>query len=142
MKMMKTLVVYYSLGGKTKKIAAEKAEKEGAELLEIKTKKRYSFLSAFFKGTPAAMKQKPVDIQALQCDFAAYDKIILAAPIWGGFPAPPFNSAVHLLPTGKDVEIIFCSGGGGPTKSADIVKELIAKQGCTVVGFTDIKGSK
>ncbi len=142
MSMMKTLVVYYSLGGKTKKVAAERAKKEGADLVEVKKKKPYSTLGAYFRGAPAAIKQKTVEIEALTCDFAAYDKIILAAPIWGGFPAPPFNSAVQLLPAGKEVELIFCSGGGGPTKCAEQVKELIRKQGCTVTGCTDIKGIK
>lgn len=142
MNMMKTLIVYYSLGGKTKKIASEKAEKDGAELLEITPQKRYSIFSAFIKGTRAAMKQQAVAINRPACDFAAYDKIVLAAPIWGGFPAPPFNSAVQLLPAGKEVEIIFCSGGGGPTKCAEQVKELIKKQGCTVTGCTDVKGVK
>ena len=139
---MKTLVVYYSLGGKTKKIASEKAKKDGAELLEIVPQKRYSIFTAFIKGASAAMKQKTVEIQDLKCDFSAYDKIILAAPIWGGFPAPPFNSAVNLLPVGKEVELIFVSGGGNSSKSAEQVKELVKKQGCTVTGYTDIKGGK
>jgi len=139
---MKTLIVYYSLSGKTRAIATDKAQKEGADILEVKKKKPYSVFTAFILGVRAAMKQNTVEIEQLKCDFESYEKIILAAPIWGGFPAPPINSVIAMLPAGKDVELIFSSGGGGPTKSVDKVKELIAKQGCTVVGNTDIKSGK
>lgn len=139
---MKTLVLYYSYSGKTRKAATEKAQKEGADIVEVKKKKPYSTLGAYFRGAPAAAKQKSVDIEELKCDLSGYDKIILAAPIWAGFPAPPINSVIHMLPAGKDVELIFTSGGGDSGKGAPKVKALVTGQGCTVVGYTDIKSSK
>jgi flavodoxin len=139
---MKTLVVYYSLSGRTKKAAIEKAEKEGADLLEVRKKKPYSVFSAYIFGARAAMTQKTVEIEEPNCDFAEYDKIILAAPIWGGSPAPPINSIIQMLPAGKDVEFLLTSGGGDSSKSAAKTKELVTKKGCNVVGYTDIKGVK
>lgn len=136
---MKTLVVYYSMSGKTKKAATERAKKEDADIFEVKKKKPYSIITAFIFGARAAMTQQTVEIEALGCDFASYDKIILAAPIWGGFPAPPINNVIAMLPAGKEVELIFTSGGGGSTKCLDKVKALIEKQGCKVVGYADIK---
>jgi len=139
---MKTLVVYYSLSGRTKKAAIEKAEKEGADLLEVRKKKPYSVFTAFVLGARAAMTQKTVEIEEPNCDFTEYDKIILAAPIWGGFPAPPITTIIKMLPAGKEVEFLLTSGGGDSSKGATKTKELVTKQGCTVVGYTDIKGVK
>lgn len=136
---MKTLVVYYSMSGKTRKAATERATKEDADILEVKKQKPYSVITAFLFGARAAMAQKTVEIGALKCDFAAYDKIILAAPIWGGFPAPPINNVIAMLPAGKEVEFIFTSGGGGSAKCLDKVKALIEKQDCKFVGYADIK---
>ncbi|MEI6579937.1 MAG: hypothetical protein WCN92_10830 [Eubacteriales bacterium] len=136
---MKTLVIYYSHSGKTGTLATDTAKKEAADLVEVKMKKPYSKFGAYLKGARAAMTQKTVDIMDVTCNFSDYDKIIILAPIWGGSPAPPFNNIVKLLPAGKDVEIILTSGGGDSSKSAAKTKALVTKQGCTVVGYVDIK---
>ncbi len=136
---MKTLVVYYSLSGKTRKAAIEKAAKEGADILEVKKKKPYSVFTAFVLGARAAMKQKTVEIEELKCSLKDYEKIILAAPIWGGFPAPPINNVIKMLPAGKDVELLLTSGGGNTSKNAGKIKDLIINQSCTVVGYDDVK---
>jgi flavodoxin len=139
---MVTLVIYYSRSGKTKKAATERAETECADLLEVKKKKPYSIFTAVLSGAPTAMKQETVEIEDLECDFSGYDKIILAAPIWGGFPAPPMNNVIKMLPAGKDVELLLISAGGDSSKSAAKIKEFVTKQGCKVVGYTDIKSGK
>lgn len=136
---MKTLVIYYSFTGKTKKLAAEKAKKENADLIEIKKKKPYSTFGAYLLGSFAAMKQKTVEIEKVNCDFAIYDKIIIAAPVWAGFPAPPANSIIKMLPAGKDVELLLSSGGGDTSKNAGKIKDLVINQSCTVIGYDDIK---
>lgn len=138
---MKTAVIYYSFSGKTKKAAADIAREEDADLFEVKTKKRYSFLTAYFRGAPAAIKQKVVEIEPLNCAFEDYDKLVLMAPIWGGFPAPPFNAVVELLPAGKEVGLIMVSGGG-LCKNADKIKALVESRGCTVTDYKDQKGQK
>ncbi len=139
---MKTLVAYYSFSGKTAKLAKERAEKEGADLWEIVPLKRYSLFTAYLRGARQAMKQVATAIEKPKADLDSYEKIILAAPVWAGFPAPPFNAAAELLPAGKKVEIIFCSASGGPTKGAQATKELIEKRGCEVLGYEDLKPKK
>lgn len=136
---MKTLIVYFSLSGKTRQIATELAEKESADIIEVKEKKPYSILTAYILGAHAAMKQKIVEIEELKCDLSAYDKIILASPIWAGFPAPPMNTVITMLPAGKDVAFVLTSGSGDSSKRAPKIKDLVTKQGCRVVGYTDIK---
>jgi len=138
---MKTLVVYYSLSGKTKKAAIEKAEKEGADLLEVRKKKPYSVFTAFVLGARAAMAQKTVEIEEPNCDFAEYDKIILAAPIWGGSPAPPINSIIQMLPAGKDVEFLLTSGSGDSKKVRRKRKNLSRRKAAMLLDIRILRAS-
>lgn len=136
---MKTIIVYYSFSGKTKKYAHELAAKENADVFSLKAEKPRTVLGAFLVGAPAAMRRKSARIGTLGFGFEEYDKIILAAPIWAGYPAPAFNSAVQLLPEGKQVELHFTSGSGDSSKSAQGTKDLIAGRGCELLAYIDVK---
>ena len=68
-----------------------------------------------------------------------YDRIIIGCPIWARYPAPAFNAIVEMLPSGKEVELFFCSAGGDSAASAEGTKELIAKKGCTVTTYRDVQ---
>ncbi len=103
---MKTAILYYSFGGYSKKIALQLVtEEENAEVYEVKEQKKRNMLTAVFSGCPMAAKRKASKIQPVDCQLEQYDKIILLAPIWAGYPAPAFNSMVELLPSGKKVEL-------------------------------------
>ena len=116
-------------------MAEEKAKEEGADLLEIRTKKPYSFFSSYLKGAPLAKVQGEDEIEPINCDFSAYDKIILAAPIWNGFPAPAFNSLTKLLPAKTKVELIFTAGGGN-TRDKGKIRQKLEDQGLEVLDMT------
>jgi hypothetical protein len=136
---MKTVILYYSLGGATKAEAERLAAKQGAELCPIREAKKRNIFTAFVPGCPDAMKRRASKIQPLGCNLGEYDRIVIGCPIWAGFPAPAFNAAVNLLPSGKEVELFFCSGGGEEPKSETGTKELIAAKGCTLVSYRDVK---
>lgn len=135
---MKTLILYYTFGGTTKKEAERLAAETGADLCRVKEKHSRSFLTTFLPGCPQAMHRKASAIQPVSADLTAYDRIVLGCPIWADYPAPAFNAMVELLPPGKEVELFFCSGGG-TTKSEAGTKEMIEKKGCTVVSLRNIK---
>lgn len=138
---MKSIVLYYSYNGHTKKVAEKLARTQGATLVEIQTEKRKSKLLTYLVDCPLAMMRKPAKIKPLTADLAAFDMVTLAAPVWAGKPAPAFNAAVKLLPRSKNVQLIFVSAGGpGATKrSEDGTRHLVRQQGCTVVGYKDVK---
>jgi len=136
---MKTIVVYYSFSGKTKKFAHELAAKESADVFSLKAEKPKSMFGAFLAGAPAATRRKTARIGTLGFSFNEYDKVILAAPIWAGYPAPAFNNAVQLLPEGKQVELYFTSGSGDSAKSKEGTKALIAGRGCELLEYHDVK---
>lgn len=136
---MKTLILYYSHGGTTRSLAQQLAGETGADLVEVRYKKRPSMLGTIFRGVPAAMGQKPAKTEPITADFAAYERVILMAPVWAGHPAPPFNSMVQALPAGTAVELRLVSAGGDTAAAKDRVVAKVEAQGCTVAAYTDIK---
>lgn len=129
---MKIQILFYTFGGATRKEAlrlTDELQNAGnvVKCTEIKEKKPRSLLSSFFSGCPKAMQRKVTKIVPVQLEQDA-DRFIIGCPIWAGFPAPVFNSIVPLIPTGKEVELFFCSGGGEAPKS---------KQG--TIGFDKVK---
>ena len=137
---MKTLVLYYSYSGKTKKVAEKAAEQNNADIVEVKEPVKRSTISAYVKGSLAARKQKKFELLPIDCDLSQYDRIILAAPIWFGFPAPPMNNMIDMLPHGKEVLLILTSGSGKSTGSAEKTKQLVQNRGCSVIKYKDVAG--
>ncbi len=136
---MKTIILYYTLGGSSKKEAERLSAARGADICHVLEVKKRSLIAAFIPGALYAMKRKASAIQPLGVDLNAYDTIVLVAPIWANFPAPAFNAVVKLLPKGKEAELFFCSGGGDSQKSKAGTIELLKKAGCTAVSYNDIK---
>jgi len=95
---MKTVVIYYSYTGNTRKLAAKMAKKQGAVLIEVKEKKMHSKFSAYVFGSFVAMRQKKSAIEPIQCNFSNYEKITIAMPVRAGYPALPMNNIIELLP--------------------------------------------
>ncbi len=136
---MKTVIVYYTFGGSTKKEAERLAAETGADLCRVLESKKRSFLASFIPGGSQAMKRKAVAIEPLNVNLQEYDRIIVGCPVWAGFPAPAFNAVMALLPSEKEVELFLCSGGGDTSKSAEETKALIAQKGCKLVSYRDVR---
>lgn len=135
---MKTVIMYYTFGGSTKKEAERLATDLDAPSYRVKEAKNRSFLASFIPGGLQAKQRKAVAIQPLEIDLKEYDRIIIGCPVWNGYPAPAFNSIVDRLPEGKEVEIFLCSGGGGTAVSKQGTIEMIENKGCTVISYRDI----
>lgn len=138
---MKTVIIYYSYSGKTRAFATKKAVEIDADIYEVTEKNPRSKFKAYLFGSFDAMKQKASEISPLTIDLESYEHIILAAPIWAGFPAPAMNSVIALLPSGKDVEL-YLTSGSGKSSGEEKVKALIVERACTVTGYHDIKESE
>ncbi|MCL2517962.1 MAG: hypothetical protein FWF15_05310 [Oscillospiraceae bacterium] len=137
---MKTLVIYYSYSGATKKIAVETAEKEGAEIYEVMDIKKPGKFKAYVIGSFKAMRGKKFKIEPVNVDFSLYGKIIILSPVWANHPTPQINNILDMLPAGKKIEIYAVSASGKSKK--DRIAEVIATRGCELIGYTDIKTGK
>jgi hypothetical protein len=109
---MKELILFYSLVGATRRYAEARAAEDGAELIEIREKTKRNGFTAWIPGVFQAMGQSKTAIEPIGTDLTAYDKIVLAGPVWAGNVAPAVNSAAALLPKTAKVELVLVSGSG------------------------------
>ena len=137
---MKTIILYYSFSGKTKALANQKANELKADIEEVTEVNKLSTFKAYTIGAFNAIKRKKTEIEPIKSELASYDKIIIMAPVWGGKPAPAFNNIIDQIPSGKKIELIMVSGGGGTKGSAEGTKALFTARGCEVAGYSDVKG--
>ena len=135
---MKTILIYYSFSGKTKKLAEKTADKENIDIIEIKEVKKRGKLSAFFSGCPKAVGQKASKIQPPEIDLNQYEKIILMAPVWAGNPAPAFNAVIEMLLENKDIDVIL-TAGSGECGCKEKLSALIESKKCSLSGFETVK---
>ncbi|MCD8200899.1 MAG: flavodoxin [Clostridia bacterium] len=113
---MKTLVVYFSRGGHTAKLAQQIKEIAGADdILEIKGDKKYG---GYFKALSVSRKEfKAEELPAVTTevpDLSSYDRILIGYPIWyGKCPRLVVSFAKAQGFEGKDV-YPFCTSGASP----------------------------
>ena len=138
--MMKTLVVFYSYTGASKRLAVTYADGEGADTMEIHDKKRPSAIRAYVSGCFKAMRATAWDIQAPERSADDYEKIVLFTPIWAGNTPPAMNAFLQLLPAGKTVSVKAVSASGKSSCAARI-EEVVRQKGCSFDGFEDIKSN-
>ena len=135
---MKTLVLYYSYTGHTKKIAEELAALDSADTVEIKEAKRPSVLKAYTAGCIAAMRSKSWPIQPLDVDYTKYERLIMLAPIWANNPPPAFYAAMEQLPGGKAV-ILKMVAASGKSNCKEKLEAVIKAKGSSMENFEVIK---
>jgi hypothetical protein len=91
---MRNLVVYYSLAGNTRKVAERAARELGADIAEIHATRYQSgafrILRAAFDGWWGRLPA----IEASGGDPAAYDFVLLMAPVWAGHAATPMRACL------------------------------------------------
>ena len=76
------LVVYFSRMGYTKKVAYEEAEKQKADILELKAKEKTENTSGFWWCGRYGMHKWRMPIYDIDVDLKAYKKVIIVSPIW------------------------------------------------------------
>lgn len=117
---MKTLIVYFSASGKTKKAAERIADISGGDLYGICTKVVYpdSYIKKIFIARKEFTDRKYPKLVGDAENFADYDRILIGFPIWFG-TCPMAISAFmkkHDF-TGKTV-LPFCTSGSSSIAKA------------------------
>ncbi|MCL2230939.1 MAG: flavodoxin [Treponema sp.] len=111
---MKTAVVFYSLDGNCAFIAREIKAMMDAELIRIHTKdeKVRTGISKFFWSMGMVPKKYPA-VKPVAFDPAAYDLIIIGAPVWASSPASPVRTfAKEAGIKDKKIALYVCHAGG------------------------------
>lgn len=121
---MKTIVVYYSYSGNTKKTAQSAAVKENADIFEVTDIKKPSKIQAYLI---AALNRKQ-EVNPLNIDFSSYERIIVMAPLWGLRPAPAINNVFAEIPEGREIEIVIVGADENPRDSLFVEVKRIVKE--------------
>lgn len=136
---MRKAIVFFSLTGKTRKYARQKAREGRMDVIEIKEEHSRGVIGAYLTGIAAARRQKESKLAKNNPAIPRCDIYLVAAPMWGGFPAPAFNSIISLLPKNSAVEVALVSRSGDSSGCRDKVNALISSKGLKPIDFYDIK---
>ncbi|WKY47808.1 flavodoxin [Eubacteriaceae bacterium ES3] len=128
--MGKTLVVYFTWSGKTKKMAEKIAEIKNADVVEIKTVKVYPTQYNQLLEISRAEKshdERP-ELQALNIDIDGYETIIIGYPNWHSSCPKAILSFLEKFDLSGKVLAPFCThGGGGIGNSESDIKKSCPK---------------
>ena len=91
--MSKSLIIYYSLSGKTKKVVDILEKLTNADVYEIEIEKAYTKLTAYTIGLGHCKIGYEPPLKS-EVDLSAYDKIFIGGPAWWFTYAPPINSFI------------------------------------------------
>ena len=140
----KSLVLFYSWSGNTRRIAQIIAEKTGADLRELQPETPYSQnYNAVLSQAKQEIQQKQYPaLRPIDMDWNAYDVVYLGTPNWWSSIAPPVSSFHEVMPTNKTI-IPFCTpfcthGGGGEGHIAHDMRSYCI--GCDVLPLLSIQG--
>ena len=134
---MKTLVVYYSLTGKTRLAAQVIAEALKAPLVEITERRPIPMPFVYIGGSVAAFMNRGRKINPVDVDLKQYERVFIGSPIWAYRPAPAVNSFIYQTNfEGRIVVPFFTMGGDNADKAvANITAKIQKRQGKVAGSF-------
>jgi len=107
----KTLVVFYSRSGTTRKVAEALAAELKCDAEElVPTESRASFFG-ILRSTLEAIRQRPARIAATHRDPSSYDLVVIGTPVWAWSVSSPVR-AYLMAKVGKLPDVaFFCTAG-------------------------------
>jgi len=129
---MKSVIIYYSYSGNTRKVAeilagylAEKYETQTLELKPLDESKNF-----FIQGG-RAYKHIKAQLDNVNFDLSAYDLVCLGTPVWAFTSTPAINAYAHNCVglENKTVILFTTSGGIGDKRCLDYLQAILSKKG-------------
>ncbi len=137
---MKTLIVYYSRTGTTKKISESLANKIGADLEEIRDTVNRSGIIGYMRSGRDAMKRYLTKLEKTEKDPAEYDLVVIGTPIWGWNLSSPTRTYISENKEKFKKVAFFCTmGGSGFEKAFSEMEEIIGKKPLSVLSFKTVE---
>jgi len=130
---MKSIIIYYSYSGNTKKVAQSLStaleEKGEVKVLELKA---LDESGNFFKQCSRAIQHKKAQIESVNVDLSQYDLIYYGTPVWAFGPAPAINTYLEQCSGVENKAIILFStygSGTGNTRCLDYMQQILTAKG-------------
>lgn len=124
---MKTLVVFYSRSGTTKRVAQEVAKALNADVDEVIDKKPRNGILGFLIAGYDATKGKTTEIE-FEKDPSGYDLVVIGTPVWNGRVTPAIRT--YLLRNREKIKNVafFSTCAGRPGKCLEQMEEILGKK--------------
>ena len=130
----KTLVVYFSQGSATRRVAEDLALLFGADIEAIaEAKPRSSGFFDFMRSGYQATLKIASPILAPSSDLSAYDRLVVLTPVWSWNLSPPVRSWLRLM-KGRLPPAAFVTVSGD-TKPDKIVAAMAKESGTEPLAF-------
>jgi len=136
----RVLVVYFSQGSATMRVAEDLAVLLGADLEQVREKKQRKWGFFGFMGAGAASSfGRPSRIVAPARDPAGYEGVVVCTPIWAWRLSPPIRSWLrqHKGKLPALAAYVTVSGDTQPDKVAAEMARESGRQPAAVAGFAD-----
>lgn len=134
---MKTLIVYYSRTGYTRRVAQNLARRLNADLEEIGTDPRPGSLGYLRCALEGLLKLQTA-IHAPQHDPAAYGLVLVGGPVWFWGLSSPVRSYLMLRRRRLPQVAFFCTmGGSGAQRALRTMTALAGKPPLATLALTD-----
>lgn len=138
---MKTLVVYYTYGGETKKAAEYIASNIGSDLLPLSPIEDDKPIKPIpWPGPQITLvkKTKLEDITGVNWD--EYQLVFIGSPVWANTVSPPVHSFIKDIPfENKDIAL-FSMNDGKENKCLKVMEKVVSRKN-NVVAKNDILNS-
>ena len=143
-RIVKTLVVYYSLTGNTDVVAQALAKELGADVRRVEDVEKPSANWWFMiTASIAAIRGVESEIKPIDAGFRDYDRVFVGSPVWAGSPSTPINAFIAKADfTGKAVVPFMTMGGDDASGALKKMSERIEKKGGKIVGSFALSSKK
>jgi flavodoxin len=125
---MKSLVVYYSRTGTTKRIGEALAQLLASETEELVDMKKRSGLLGFLSAVRDARAKKITTLADVKHDPSLYDLVILGTPVWGGTLSNAMRTYISANKSKFKRVAFFCTLGGTGNKQLFDEMESLCEQ--------------
>lgn len=131
--LMRSVIIYYSYSGNTKKVAATLCEylrqKGEVDIVELKA---IDESNSFLGQCRRAFTRQRAKIDAVNFDLSGYGLICLGSPVWAFAPAPAMNTFLDQAQQIQDKEIILFTtygSGTGNRRCLNYMQQILAGKG-------------
>ncbi|MGK5081804.1 flavodoxin [Bdellovibrionota bacterium FG-1] len=121
----KTLIIYFSRTGTTRRVAHVIARITEADLVEVKSSRYPRGIFGYLQAGLDAALSRPVPVDAPSVDFSKYEWVVVGTPVWGSSVSAPIRS--YLAKHGRHmrrVAFFITCGGAGARRAFRQMREL------------------
>lgn len=135
--MTKTLIVYHSRTGHTRRIARHLADRLGADLDEIRIVQPMHGVLGYAACAIEAMAGLAPALRPMRHRPADYDLIIVGTPVWFWNLSSPVRSWLENFGSRGKRFAFFCTmGGSGASRAFAAMKELTGREPLATLALT------